>query len=94
MSDRRIEAAAEAAGLDQQDVIRADIEQTRQELARTVDALGAKLDVKSRATETATRVRTEVTRTVAANRERLVAGGAALLTLVVGLKWWRRRSGN
>jgi 2C-methyl-D-erythritol 2,4-cyclodiphosphate synthase len=40
--------AAAKAGLSEQDVMRTDIEQTRAELAETVDALSRKLDVKAR----------------------------------------------
>ncbi|MBR7743752.1 DUF3618 domain-containing protein [Phycicoccus sp. BSK3Z-2] len=50
--DPHAEAAADAAGPDARtdtERIEAHIEETRQDLAETVDALGAKLDVRSRA---------------------------------------------
>lgn len=62
------------------DQIRADIAATRSELERTVDALSARLDVKSR-------VQARVTDP--ANRPQLIAAGvgvAALLALVVTKK--------
>lgn len=44
-----VASAARQAGLSEQDIVRSDIEQTRAELAQTVDALHDKLDVKARA---------------------------------------------
>lgn len=46
------------------DAIRADIEQTRAELAETVDALGAKLNVKAQASDAITSAKQTVTDTV------------------------------
>jgi hypothetical protein len=45
----RIERAAAEAGLSQEQIVQSDIEQARAELADTVDALAAKLDVKAQA---------------------------------------------
>lgn len=64
--------------------IEADLEETRERLAETVDALGAKLDVKSRAGEKAAQLRDERSTEIA------VAGGMTLALLVV-LVVWRRR---
>lgn len=45
--------------------IEADIEQTREQLTETIDALGAKLDVKSKATSHWQEIAVVVTTTVA-----------------------------
>ncbi len=65
------------------DAIRAEIEQTREDLAGTVDALHAKLDVKSRAQQKAAELK---------GRPALLGGAAALvLVATAGLVWWKRR---
>ncbi len=64
--------------------IEADLEQTRERLAETVDALGAKLDVKTRTTEKVTELREE------RGTEIAVAAGT-LVALLVVLVVWRRR---
>lgn len=56
----RVEQAAQDAGLSQQDIVKSDIEQTRAELADTVDALSAKLDVKARAGEKVDQAKSKV----------------------------------
>lgn len=60
-----------------QEALEADIERQRQQLARTLDELGTKLDVK-------TQVKNRV------QPQQLVALGAAAL-VVVGLLVWRRK---
>lgn len=63
--------------------IEADIEATREQLAETVSALGEKLDVKSRAKDSAHRA------TASAKANPWVpAAGAAVL--VLGVVLWRR----
>lgn len=64
--------------------IREEIEATRADLADTVDALHAKLDVKTRAKNAAT---TDTGKPKPA----LVAGAAAAVLAVAGYVWWRRR---
>lgn len=65
------------------DQIREEIEQTRAELADTVDALHAKLDVKTRAQEKAAELK---------GRPVLLGGVAALVVAATaGLVWWKRR---
>ena len=65
--------------------LQADLEQTRQRLAETVDALGAKLDVKTRAGEKAAQLKEERSTEIA------VAGGMALALLIALVVWRRRR---
>jgi Protein of unknown function (DUF3618) len=57
------EQAAHDAGLTEKDIVRSDIEQTRAELAATVDALSDKLDVKGRAGDKVTEVKAKVAET-------------------------------
>jgi cobalamin biosynthesis Mg chelatase CobN len=65
------------------DAIREEIEQTRAELADTVDALHAKLDVKTRAQQKAVELK---------GRPAFLGGVAALaVAATVGLVWWKRR---
>src|SRR6478752_1027296 len=73
------------------DAIRADIERTREDLAETVDALHAKLDVKSQAKAKAAHVKDSVTTDSGKPRPGLVAGVVGALALAAGLVWWRRR---
>lgn len=73
------------AGIDE---IQADIEQTRNELGQTVDALSSKLDVKERAKEKADTVRHNVTD----NPQRTVPVAAVVVVAAVaGYVIWRRR---
>ena len=81
--------------------IEADIEQQREELAETLDALTAKLDVKSHAQAKVHDMRTTTRLKVAETKDRVttdggkprpeVLGTAALVVVgVVALVWWRR----
>jgi hypothetical protein len=70
--------------------IREDIERTREELAETVDALHAKLDVKTQAKARVARVKEQVTTDTGKPRPEVVAGVVAAVLLVVGLVWWRK----
>ncbi len=72
------------------DVIREEIERTRDELAGTVDALQAKLDVKSQAKARVARVKDQVTTDSGKPRPELVAGVVGAALLVAGLIWWRK----
>ncbi len=58
-----------------------EVERNRQQLAVTVDALHAKLDVKSQA-----RAKLEELK----GRPVLLAGTAAAAVGLIGLAWWRR----
>jgi Protein of unknown function (DUF3618) len=73
------------------DAIREDIERTRADLADTVDALQAKVDVKHRAQVKAHELKDRATTSTGKPRPELVGGVAAAVLLVVGLVWWRRR---
>lgn len=75
----------------------ADIEQTREDLAQTVDLLSAKLDVKGRVKGRMGQVTTEATDHLRAAKEQAVhtpivpaAGVAAALAAVVVALVWRR----
>ncbi len=65
--------------------IEADLEATRERLAGTVDALGAKLDVKTRTQDKVAEVRAE------RGTEIAVAAGMALALVVAYVVWRRRR---
>jgi len=71
--------------------IEADIIRQREELADTVSALQAKLDVKSKARDKVAELRARVTNDDGSPRASYVAGGVAALAAVVGLVLWRRR---
>ena len=81
--------------------IEADIEQQREELAETLDALTAKLDVKSHAQAKVHDVKATTQLKVAETKDRvttdegkprpeLLAAGAVAVAGVVALVWWRR----
>jgi hypothetical protein len=75
---------------DDPDAIREDIERTRNELAGTVDALQAKLDVKAQAKARLARAKDQATTDSGKPRPELVAGAVGAVLLVAGLVWWRR----
>jgi hypothetical protein len=72
------------------DAIREEIERTREELAGTVDALHAKLDVKSQAKARVARVKDQATTDSGKPRPEVIAGVAGAVLLAAGLIWWRR----
>ncbi len=71
--------------------IQADIEATRARLGQTVDQLHARLDVPSRARETAYRARDTAVETYRESPPVVISGAAALGGLVAGLAVWRRK---
>jgi len=71
--------------------IQADIELQRQHLAGTIDALAAKLDVKSQAKNKAAEVKDRATDDSGRPRPELVGAVAAVVALTVAFVWWRRR---
>jgi cobalamin biosynthesis Mg chelatase CobN len=73
------------------DAIRAEIEQTRADLAQTVDALHAKLDVKTRAKDKVAQLKNSATTNTGKPRPEVIAVTVAALVVVAGLVWWRRR---
>jgi xanthine dehydrogenase iron-sulfur cluster and FAD-binding subunit A len=84
MSDQRPVASSDPHA------IRADLEQTRENLAQTVDALHAKLDVKAQAKARVAEVKDRATTNSGRPRLEIVAGGVAVVLLVAGLIRWRR----
>lgn len=86
MSD---EPRAEATIAEQ---LEADIERQREELATTVDALQARLDVKARAQRKVADVRDRATTDQGRPRSEVIAAAAAVVIAVVGLVVLRRRN--
>jgi hypothetical protein len=72
------------------DAIRQDIERTREELAETVDALHAKLDVRTQARERVARMKEQATTETGRPRPEVVAAVVGAVLLVAGLVWWRK----
>jgi len=73
------------------EAIRAEIERTRDDLAETVDALQAKLDVKAQAKARFAELKASVTTDSGKPSPAVVAGVVGAVVLVAGLVWWRRR---
>ena len=73
------------------ETIREEIERTRDELADTVDALHAKLDVKAQAKQKLADLKDQATTQDGRPRPELIAGAVAVVVLVAALVWWRRR---
>jgi hypothetical protein len=61
--------------------VEAEIEAQREQLARTVEQLGAKLDVKSRASDKLSELQ---------SRPDILAGAALAAVALFALVWWRR----
>lgn len=61
--------------------VEAEIEAQREQLAQTVEQLGAKLDVKSRASDKLSELQ---------SRPDILAGAALAAVALVALVWWRR----
>jgi hypothetical protein len=76
------------------DQIKAEIDATREQLARTVDELSARLDVPARAKERALRTRDTAVETYRESPPAVIGGTIALAALVVGLVLWRRKRAN
>jgi hypothetical protein len=79
-----------AAGGDP-DQIKAEIDATREQLARTVDELSARLDVPARAKERALRTKDTAVETYRESPPIVIGGALALAGLVVGLVILRRK---
>jgi ElaB/YqjD/DUF883 family membrane-anchored ribosome-binding protein len=71
--------------------IKAEIDATREQLARTVDELSARLDVPARAKESAARARDTAVETYRESPPLVIGGAVALVGLVVGLVIVRRK---
>jgi hypothetical protein len=73
------------------DVIKAEIDATREQLGRTVDELSARLDVPARAKEKAYRARDTAVETYRESPPLVIGAAVALAGLVVGLVILRRK---
>ena len=73
------------------DEIEADIAVQREQLAETIDALTAKLDVKSQAKAKAAEVKDRATTDSGKPRPELLVGAGVVVALVVGVVVWRHR---
>jgi hypothetical protein len=71
--------------------IEADIVRQREELARTVDALSSRLDVKARAEHKVAEVWDNATTDTGRPRPALVLAAGATIIGVALLVWWRRQ---
>ena len=71
--------------------IESDIEAQREQLAETIDALTAKLDVKSQAKNKVADVKDSATTDSGKPRPELIAGAGVLVAVVVGVLVWRHR---
>ena len=76
---------------DDPDRIKAEIDATRAHLARTVDELGARLDVPARAKESAARAKDTAVETYRESPPIVIGGAVVLIGLVVGLVIVRRK---
>jgi len=74
------------------DAIQADIEATREQLARTVDELAARLDAPARARERVLRSRDVAVETYRESPPVVLGAVAALVAVVVGIVVWRKRT--
>jgi ElaB/YqjD/DUF883 family membrane-anchored ribosome-binding protein len=73
------------------DQIKAEIDATRQQLSRTVDEIGSRLDVPARAKERTLRTRDTVVETYRESPPIVIGAAVALVGLVVGVVILRRR---
>ncbi len=71
--------------------IREEIERTRADLADTVDALHAKVDVKARARGKAEELKHRATTPDGKPRPEVIAAAVGAVVLVAAVVWWRRR---
>lgn len=68
-----------------------EVERNRDQLADTVDALHARLDVKARAQQRIRETRDRATDDNGRPRPVVIAGAAAALSGLVALAWWKTR---
>ena len=76
------------------EAIKAEIDQTREQLARTVDELTHRLDVPARAKESAARARDTAVETYRESPPFVIGAGLALVAAVVGVIIWRKKRAN
>jgi len=72
--------------------LEAEIEAQRAQLAGTVDALAAKLDVKAQAQAKVADLKDRATTETGSPRPDVLAGAVAAVVLLLALAVWRRRS--
>jgi ElaB/YqjD/DUF883 family membrane-anchored ribosome-binding protein len=73
------------------DQIKAEIDATREQLSRTVDEIGSRLDVPGRARERTLRTRDTVIETYRESPPIVIGAAVALVGLVVGVVILRRK---
>ncbi len=73
------------------EAIEADIARQREDLAETVNALQAKLDVKTRASDKATELKDRATTESGKPRPELAGAVIGFVVVVVAVAVWRRR---
>ena len=78
-------------GTEGPDQIKAEIDATREQLARTVDELSSRLDVPARAKESAARAKDTAVETYRENPPVVIGAAVALAGLVIGLAILRRK---
>ena len=81
----------EVNGPSDPEAIRADIAATREQLGRTVDELSHRLDVPARAKERVDRIRETALDVYLKNPPAVMAGGLALVAMMVGVVIMRRK---
>ena len=81
----------EVKGPSDPEAIKADIAATREQLGRTVDELGHRLDVPARAKERVENVRSSALELYLKNPQAVLAGGVALVAMMVGVVIMRRK---
>lgn len=73
--------------------LEAQIEAQREQLGETVDALTAKLDVKTHAKDGLASAKDAVTTDSGGPRPQVLGAAAALVLAVAAVVWWRRSAG-
>lgn len=81
----------EVNGPSDPEAIRADIAATREQLGRTVDELSHRLDVPARTKERVERIRGTALDVYLKNPPAVMAGGLALVAMMVGVVIMRRK---
>jgi hypothetical protein len=87
MSDRTGSASAGQSA----EQLQRQVEEQREQLAGTIDALSAKLDVKAQAQAKVAEARRKATTPEGKPRPELLAAGAAVVLMAVAVVWWRHR---
>jgi Protein of unknown function (DUF3618) len=91
---QEVPGVPEAKGPTDPDVIKAEIDATREQLGRTVEELSRRLDVPARAKESAYRTRDAAVETYRESPPVVIGAGLALVAVVVGVIIWRRKNAS